>query len=94
MDNEKKTEILRQEESWDVLNSVTDLRTRQLLNKATMCIVNSYAHSENKPMSDFDLKFFVQAMLGFCSDHENLQRILAGEDLRWFDTSEVSEGRK
>jgi hypothetical protein len=50
-----------------------------------MCIVNAYANSKKKPISDFDLRFFVDAMLEFCNDHETLKRILAGEDLRWFD---------
>lgn len=81
--------LLRQPESWELLSSVKDMTTNQLLNKATMCIVQAYANPDKKPVSDFDLKFFVDAMLIFCSDHENLKKILAGEDLRWFDDEEI-----
>jgi hypothetical protein len=89
MDNKKTTEILRQEESWEILSSIKDLKTNQLLNKATMCIVHTYMNSKEQPVSNFDLRFFVEAMLEFCNDHETLKRILAGEDLRWFDDEEI-----
>lgn len=42
-----------------------------------------------EPVADFDLKFFVEVMIEFCRDHESLKKILAGEDLRWFDDEEI-----
>lgn len=81
--------LLRQPESWELLASEKDLITNQLLNKATMCVVKALANSEKQPIADFDLKFFVEVMIEFCRDHENLKKILAGEDLRWFDEEEI-----
>ena len=89
MSNAKIPEILRQDEARQILLSVEDLTTNQLLNKANMCILSKYMQNRELLMSDFDLKFFLEAMLEFCSDHENLKRILDGENLRWFDDDEM-----
>ena len=89
MNDKTKPEILRQDETREILLSVTNPTTNQLLNMAVTCLLHKYVKSGQSLVSDFDLKFFAESMLEFCSKHENLKRILEGEDLRWFDDKEV-----
>ncbi len=77
-------ELLRQDEAAQLLRSVKDLTTSQLMNIAGTLIIKRYLKQEGLPITDFDLKFFMEVMMEFCGDHDTLRRILDGEDLRWF----------
>ncbi len=70
----------------DLLRSVSDPITNQLMNMANFEILNRFLEGSNLPASDFDLRFFIEAMRDFCGQHENIRKVLAGEDLRaWTD---------
>lgn len=84
----QSAEILRQEEAWQVVRSVDDPITSQLLSRANVCILNAYVQQKGLLSNNFDLKFFAEAMLEFCKDHNDLRKILAGEDLRLFNEAE------
>ncbi|MFN0141015.1 MAG: hypothetical protein ACKVQW_13135 [Pyrinomonadaceae bacterium] len=88
MNENNETLMLRLEESAKLQNSIQDLITKQLLEMAGTCVMRKFIENKSLPISDFDMRFFSEAMLDFCSSHEDLRRILAGEDLRWFDEDE------
>ena len=88
-DNDKEPRMLRLEEASELQNSVKDLVTSQLLSMASTCVMRKFMENTTLPISDFDMRFFSEAMLDFCSKHENLKKILAGEDLRWFDDEDM-----
>lgn len=77
--------MTRLEESAELHKSVNDQITSQLLSIATTCVMRKFIANKHLPVSNFDMRFFSEAMLDFCSKHESLRQILAGEDLRWFD---------
>ena len=77
--------MLRYSESAELISSVKDLTTQKLLSAASYCIIKRFLENKNLPIADFDLRFFSEAMLEFCSNHELLQKILNGEDVGWFD---------
>lgn len=72
--------ILRYLESTELVASVEDPITQNLLSAASMCIIKRFLKKDNLPIEDFDLRFFSEAMLEFCSNHELLRKILNGED--------------
>jgi hypothetical protein len=81
----KEPRMIRLEESAELHKSVKDQITLQILGMATTCVMRKFIENKHLPVADFDMRFFSEAMLDFCNKHENLRRILAGEDLRWFD---------
>ena len=86
MENTKEALLLRQDEAMKLLKSVEDPVTNQLMNMANFEVLRRFLHRDGLPVSDFDLRFFIEAMKDFCSQHDNLRKILAGEDLRaWTD---------
>ena len=90
MDEKNKEPImLRLDEASELQKSVKDLVTSQLLSMASTCVIRKFMENKALPISDFDMRFFSEAMLEFCSKHDSLRQILAGEDLRWFDDEEI-----
>ena len=86
MENTKEILLLRQDEAMKLLKSVEDPITNQLMNMANFEVLRRFLRHEGLPVSDFDLKFFIEAIKDFCSQHDNLRKILDGEDLRaWTD---------
>jgi len=83
--NINKTEILRYRESTELVASVKDSVTQNLLSAASVCVINRFLKKENLPIQDFDLRFFSEAMLELFEKHELLQKILNGEEVGWFD---------
>jgi hypothetical protein len=79
-------EILKQDEAMEILRSVKDPITNQLMNMANFEVLRRYFELQEVPVCDFDLCFSMEAMRDFCSQHETIAKILAGEDLRaWTD---------
>ncbi len=87
-DIDEEPKMLRREEAAELQNSVKDLVTSQLLSLAAMCVWRKFMENTTLPISDFDMRFFSEVMLDFCSKHETLRQVLAGDDLRWFDDEE------
>jgi hypothetical protein len=81
--------MLRWDEAIELLKSVDDLTTSQLMNMAIFQLVAKSDGLEKNGVTDFDVLFFMELMLGFCRQHDRLKRILGGEDLRaWTDELE------
>lgn len=85
---EQKAELLRQDEAKFVMSSVDDLVVSQLMNLAHFQVIKWYISGEKVIAGDFDICFFMEVMKEVFSDKKTLQRILNGEDLRWFSEDE------
>lgn len=86
MENSNQVILLRQNEAMDLLKSVNNAVTNQLMNMANFEVLKRFMEREGLPTNDFDLRFFMEAMRDFCSQHDTIRKILAGEDLRaWTD---------
>lgn len=79
-------DLLRWDEAMELLRSVNDPITSQLMNMANFAVLRKTLQAKEHPVADFDLRFFFEVMADFCSDHETLRKVLAGEDMRlWSD---------
>lgn len=85
---EQKVELLRQDEAKLVIGSVDDLMVSQLMNLARFQVIKWYTSGEKVIAGDFDICFFMEVMKEVFSDKGTIQRILNGEDLRWFSDDE------
>lgn len=83
-DNIKIPRLLNWDEAMKLLGSVEDKATSQLMNMANFEVLKRFFQLKHFPAADFDLRFFMEVMLEFCSDHDTLRKILAGEDVRMF----------
>ena len=83
-----QVELLRQEEAKRVFRSIDDLAVNQLMNMAFFQVIKWYTSGEKMIASDFDICFFTEVMKEVFSDKATIQRILNGEDLRWFTDEE------
>lgn len=86
---EQKAVMLRHDESAELISSVEDSITQNLLSAASYCIVKRFLENKNLPVADFDLRFFSEAMFEFCNNHKLLQKILNKEEVGWFDESKI-----
>jgi hypothetical protein len=77
-------QLIRWTEAMQVLNSVDNLTTNQLMNMANFEVLKCIIEQKELPANDFDLKFFMEVMKAFCSDHSTLRKVLSGEDIRIF----------
>lgn len=77
----KIPQLLKWDEAMELLRSVDNPTTNQLMNMANFEILRRFFQTKELPSEDFDLRFFMEVMLAFCSDHIRLRRILEGEDL-------------
>lgn len=80
--------ILRQEESSNFIESIENKVSRRLVISAIHCVVVHYMKNPISAKSDIDLKFFAEALLPFCENHEAIKEILNGEALLFEDNSE------
>jgi hypothetical protein len=67
-------ELLRQDEAAKLLRSVNDLTTNQLMSIANTLVIKRYLEQDERPVADFDLRFFMEVMLEFCGDHNLLKK--------------------
>jgi hypothetical protein len=81
---DQPVELLRQEESKSIMESVDDLVVSQLMNLAHYQVIKWYVTGEKYIAADFDICFFMEVMKEVFSDKATIQRILNGEDLRWW----------
>jgi hypothetical protein len=89
---EQKTELLRWNEAMELLKSVENPITNQLMNRANLEVLKHFVQLKRFPAADFDMLFFIEVMRDFCSDHETLGKVLAGEDLRLFTDDDFQKG--
>ena len=79
--------IINHDEAMEILRSVKDPVTNQLMNMANFEVLKRFLEHRDLPACDFDLVFFLKVVKDFCSQHEAIRKILAGEDLKaWTDT--------
>ncbi|MCW5970573.1 MAG: hypothetical protein KIT57_18895 [Blastocatellales bacterium] len=84
----QEVELLRQEEAKMCMASVDDLVVSQLMNLAHFQVIKWYTSGEKYIAGDFDICFFMEVMKEVFSDKMTIQRILTGEDMRWFADDE------
>ena len=80
--------MLRYKESTELVASIKDPITQNFMSAVSLCIIKRFLTKENLPIENFDLGFFSEAMLEFCSDHKFIQSILNGEKVGWFEADE------
>jgi hypothetical protein len=68
-EQESDVKMLRYDESRDLVNSIEDQITRNLMNALSFCIIRRFLTKKELPISDFDIGFFSNAMLDVCRDH-------------------------
>jgi hypothetical protein len=71
--------FLRQEEMNSLIESEKDPITADLMNQAAHIVVLRVIRHEEGPISDFDLRYFMEIIQEFASDHEILKRSLEGK---------------
>ena len=67
----------------EVVRGLSDLAEKQFLMRAVTAAISRLAAGQ-APTSPFDLLFFVRTMRELFAQKENLLRVFAGEDLRWW----------
>jgi hypothetical protein len=76
-DEKERSTFLRQEEGLALLRAVADKRTEDLV-AAALTTLWQTSREGIRPSEDFDLRFFTQVLIAFCSKHELIGRILDG----------------
>lgn len=82
--------MLRHSESAELISSVEDPITRNLLSAASYSVIKRFLANKELPLADFDMQFFCAAMLELFENHELLHSILRGEDVGWFNEADFS----
>lgn len=80
--DDETNHFLRQEDALALLRSVEDRRTQDL---ATAALTALWQESQGgtRPAADFDLVFFIEVLVAFCSKHDLIARILDGSYEGW-----------
>lgn len=81
-------EVLRDDEAKSLIESVDDPITKRLLSNAMFHFFKRYSEQGEKPLGDFDMLYFASLLNEIFSEHEVLQRILAGENVGAFFNEE------
>lgn len=72
-------EIVQAAAAMEQLHEIDDTVTLYLVNHALYRFVNKFHVRNDKPVGDFDLRYFTELATEIFSQHEVLGRILAGE---------------
>jgi hypothetical protein len=84
--------ILRSEAATEILESENNPVTRALLNNANFWFMKKFFEKRELPVSDFDLRFFMELMRDIFSEHDVLRRMLAGEKVGQFFEDAEDQG--
>ena len=78
-------EFLRENELKELLASESDPVTSQLMTMANHILTLRVIRKEKGPVSDFDLRYFMEIIQDFAREHEALKKILdgRGDELIW-----------
>ena len=71
--------FLRQDEMNALIESETDPITADLMNQAANVVMLRVLRKEKRPIADFDLRYFMEVIQEFASDHDVLRKSLEGE---------------
>lgn len=71
--------FLRQEEMNALIAKEKDPITADLMRQAAHLVVLKVLRQDEGPVADFDLRYFMEVIHEFVSDHEALQRTLEGK---------------
>ena len=78
--------LLRHQEALEFINSIKDPITRRLVMSAQFFVLKALEPGRERPVADFDVRFFVGAIEEFCQRHDILKRYLNGERVgEWWD---------
>ena len=70
--------FLRQKEMNDLIAQEQDPITADLMSQAAYVLVMTVGCQKTRPIADFDLRFFMEIIRDFVSDHEILKSSLEG----------------
>ncbi|MBV9121771.1 MAG: hypothetical protein JO112_00245 [Planctomycetes bacterium] len=84
---DSRTKLIHCEEAQDFLDQLSDPITRNLVNMAYVLAVQKCCLEKSDfPQGEFDMLYFVKVLKDFFSEHQVLERTLAGEKVgAWFD---------
>jgi hypothetical protein len=80
----KSPQMLREQDAQVFLDRIEDPITQQLIDIPYREVRRRFRESDQLPITDFDLKFFIEGLFLSCSCHDRIQRYLDGADNRWF----------
>ena len=86
VDHAHDIQFVRKAEMLELLRSEKNEITSQLMWEASNSVFKRVLKGGDWPVSDFDLRFFMEVMHEFCAQHKVLKTILDGEgkSLEWF----------
>ena len=70
--------FLRQEEMNELIAQEQDPITADLMSQAAYVLVMTVGSQKTRPVADFDLRYFMEIIRDFVSDHEILKSTLEG----------------
>jgi hypothetical protein len=73
--------VIRHEEANERLAQIDDAITRRLVDNALFHFFKKFYNSKEYPACDFDMLYFQELLVAVFSEHDVLQRILAGEEV-------------
>jgi hypothetical protein len=78
--------LLRHREALEFIDSIKDPITRRLVMSAQFFVLKALEPGRERPVADFDVRFFVGAIEEFCQRHDILRSYLNGERVgEWWD---------
>jgi hypothetical protein len=85
MNKSLEPNLVRQLEMQELIDSEKDPITAHLMTMANEVVFARVLRGESRPIADFDLRYFMEIMQEFASNHETLRKILAGrgDELVW-----------
>jgi hypothetical protein len=75
--------LLRQADALQLLEGITDVRRKRAVRLFYRQVVRRFERRTCLPSGDFDLLYFIEGIVRFCSGH-TAQAIFEGADIRWF----------
>ena len=84
MTDRRNPQLLREQDAQVFLDRIEDPITRQLIDIPYREVRRRFNESDHLPITDFDLKFFIEGLFLSCSCHHRIQLWLDGVDHRWF----------
>jgi hypothetical protein len=89
-DAKATSEFLRQKEMQELIASEKDPITADLMAMAYHVVFMRLMRKETGPVTDFDLRYFMEVIQEFSSQHSILTKLLAGKsgELAWLSDGE------
>lgn len=81
------SEFLRQAEMNELIKAQTDPITQELMGMMNHILVVRLLRGEEGPTGDFDLRYFMEIIQDFASEHNTIKKILEGKghEIVWME---------